>query len=210
MPRPPFPADLEDVSKLLTELQSDLKLAIAGIVEKEKVASQFSLRTFVRNVFAGVEGAIGVFKRDALLRGVGVANFNTAEVAALMEESFEVNDRGEVQRLSKRIRFKSNVRLTLRAMQRTMLAQDWKPDFSSQGWECFSKAVDVRDRITHPRTPADLRVAPVDLADVLMGLEWWQETVREMAHALERDTNERIRRFMEEEKNKGEQEPKPS
>jgi len=42
-------------------------------------------------------------------------------------------------------------------------------------WDSFQKAIEMRNRITHPRTPEDLHLSDEDFEQIKLALFWFSE-----------------------------------
>jgi hypothetical protein len=139
--------------------------------------SQFARRTLVRTLFAFIEGLTNQLSSVAAASApTDTGIFSPGELAALREESYEVNDQGEVETRSARISFKRRIRLAFRSYPRIHGAS-FNPDLGGQGWSALLDAVRIRDRLTHPKGEADLSLSDGDLTLVATASEWYQDTI---------------------------------
>lgn len=150
------------------------------IVESEnrlaRKDSEVERRNRVRATFALFEGSIAVMKRMCLHAAeIGLDNVTEGELALLRERVYAL-DKGHVVVKPHFIELKQNVRFTLRMVARRQKT-DASPDYSGVGWQAFRDAIKIRNRITHPRSPADCRVSNEDLATVRSAQSWFHEAV---------------------------------
>ena len=61
-------------------------------------------------------------------------------------------------------------RLTTKLAQR--INPDLEPRFDEAGWEKLRQALEIRNRITHPKSLADLEIAELDLLKCEDGFDW--------------------------------------
>lgn len=164
---------MNELKSTYSVLGADFDAALAII--KEQDDSQFARRTLVRTLFAFVEGLNNQLASVAAASEVGLSG---GELAALREETYEVNDKGEVVIRSARISLKRRIRLVLRCFPRIHGAS-FQPDFGGQGgWESLHEAIRVRDRLTHPKAGADLHVSESDIIKHVAGaFRWYKSTI---------------------------------
>jgi hypothetical protein len=90
----------------------------------------------------------------------------------LRGETYELDDSGDVptkpqfQQLTRRLRF------SFRSFARTY-GIPFSLNVGSDGWRLFREAVDIRNRITHPKQPADLDVSDDDLEVCRKAHSWY-------------------------------------
>jgi hypothetical protein len=153
-------------------LQDDV-IRSQQLVEELGVDSDFGRRTLVRAVFALVEGTLSSMRvRVQGHAASGAAALSDSERLALREAAPQVDDRGEVVDRPQFVPLASAVRLTLRLYARVFGCQR-EPDYSGSGWQAFRSAVDIRNRLTHPRGLADLEVSDVHLVAVNAAYDWF-------------------------------------
>jgi hypothetical protein len=164
---------LEDVSS------AESRLAVAD--------TQGHRRDMIRTLFAAIEGMSWVYREHvrSLLATLGLLT-PTADLA-LRDRSFTVTERGEILEQQRFVTLPSIIRLTTRQAQ--LIAPECTIDFSQSGWQAFKAAIDVRNRITHPKTISDLIVEALDLDQSRLGFFWLlgsMAAVMEMTNAVAR------------------------
>jgi hypothetical protein len=142
--------------------------------------SQLWKRAVARSLFAHVEAVTFHLKRLAYHshRVLGIV-LTTEELAALEELEFQIDDTGEVNRHIKRIPALRNLRFAFKVFSKVHQL-DWSPDFGGKGWDSFKKALKIRDRITHPRTQADISIAVDDFEAIKAAQVWWRNTLNDL------------------------------
>lgn len=127
-------------------------------------------RAIVRASFAAIEGALSALQSE-LLSTVG-HRLSSEEKAFLQEIAYRLSDTGEVRTYPARLTLKQRVKFTAKLVAR--LRPESAIDFSSTGWQKLTASIDVRDRLTHPKTRADLAVSHGEMSDTLGGLLWFK------------------------------------
>ena len=139
--------------------------------------TQFARRTLVRTLFAFIEGLTNQLSSVAAASApteTGV--FSAGELAALREESYDVNEHGEVEVRAARISLKRRIRLALRCYPRIHGAS-FTPDLGGQGWAALQAAIRIRDRLTHPKAETDLTVSDHDMTLLTTASDWYQQGI---------------------------------
>jgi hypothetical protein len=103
--------------------------------------------------------------RDA---GAWLSQF--VEILALNEIGFEVRDNGRVDTKPLKIRFGSQLLLSISAMHKATKEEYKKGD--DQGYKAVAAAIEIRDRVTHPKSLADLQVSADDMQIVEQAFNW--------------------------------------
>ena len=78
------------------------------------------------------------------------------------DTEYELNEKGEVVERAARISLSRNIRFAL-SLNEKAHNQPSPFDPSVEWWSCLREAIKVRDRLTHPKMPADLDVSPEEL-----------------------------------------------
>ena len=167
-------ASVNELKITYTTLKGDVDAAVAFGKTND---NQFARRTLVRTLFAFIEGLTNQLSSVAAASApVETGIFSAGEVAALSEESYDVNDQGQVETRAARIPLKRRIRLAFRCYPR-IHGTSFNPEFGDQGWSALQDAVRIRDRLTHPKRDADLSVSDDDLAKLTTASEWYQDTI---------------------------------
>jgi hypothetical protein len=147
----------------------------AAVHELAKADTQFNRRSYIRTVFALVEGETYLRKQYALMmHELRMVTLSDAEVALLREEQYKLNNKGEpnVQQLF--LRLPENLRFSFR-IDAKVHGREYKLETQGRGWESFLKAIAVRHRITHPKQFEDFEISDEDLSQVNDALKWYQK-----------------------------------
>jgi hypothetical protein len=153
---------------LLEALTSDLKHTYGVPSTADEAAKQFWRRTYVRALFAFVEASTWLHKQYALmLHKHGRVEFTIGELALLREVQFDFQH-GKVREQSRFLNVADNYRFAFYAI--TKVIQSGRAlDVTGEPWRAFKKAIEVRNRITHPKGPTDVLVSSeehIEIANV--------------------------------------------
>lgn len=149
------------------------------IAEKaaREIGREYDRRTYVRAVFAAIEGLTG-FLRQAALTWIAQGRFEAtpAEVAVLREEGYSVSDAGKVIVQARFVGLDASIRFLLRTCFRHFGA-NVEVYYSKPGWSALKRSLRVRHRLTHPRTASDLMVLTAEVEDARLAFAWAYGTV---------------------------------
>lgn len=162
-------------------LHQDVETCIAMLQQEPPTSTVnlFARRAYVRAVFAFIEGVTYRMKLLAFNdKDRPNVNFSPAELAFLLEEDFDLNDKGEVVSAPAKIRLVKNIRFAFKAIARANSVH-FNLRVDEAGWDALKKAVKVRDRLMHPKFIEDLAVSINDIDQVRQGSAWFVQNFLE-------------------------------
>jgi hypothetical protein len=168
-------AHLFDLFALATSMGDEIRESTGLLVASQ--SSQFARRTLIRTAFACVEAYISIERRLLLeSEALGVIKLDQPLQAVLRGESYDIQDDGQVH--VGVARFPRGRRMLRFVLVTTATAYGLvpAPDFGTRGWQALVEAWAVRNRLTHPRTAADLVVSDSELQAVNEGYLWFSDT----------------------------------
>ena len=173
-----FQAELNDLGQQLTKLDAmenvlrqDM-LDCGRLIEGEHKTDSAS-RSFVRCVFALIEGSVFNLKQTALtLHRHGKGKFSQAELAMLEDVSYELSDKGEAKEQIKFIPLTKNIRFAFSAATRAFQVK-FELVVDDEGWSTFKDALGIRNRITHPKSIEDLKLSDEEVQTVTDAGSWF-------------------------------------
>ncbi len=161
-------------SDILTSVEHDVATARRNLNIDD---NQFNRRTFIRTVFAAVEGIIFDFKQDSLERLKSYPQlYSQPEIAMLREESYALDNKGEAYSQPKFLRTSENFLFTMKMYMR----DNYVPleiDIDGVGWNAFKQSLSVRHRATHPKLAADFYITDKEIADAETAWAWFYQTL---------------------------------
>jgi hypothetical protein len=165
---------MEEPDDFSTVLLGDMTAAIRRLKDDHPRER----RAFIRAAFAAVEGHLAGLCQDLLARATG--GLTETERMALREESYRVSDSGRIETIPAHQPLKHRVKLVTGIVKR--LHPEYAIDFGSAGWQALLTGLDVRHRITHPKTRQDMNVESAELEAALNGVFWFLATVISSGH----------------------------
>lgn len=137
--------------------------------ERLKLTDTQSLRRdLIRSTFAAIEGLHWQLKRNVLEHARSKLSHH--ERAAMMEETYAVDVKGNVEAVPRFLPLPTAIRLVVQIVCRYRPA--YKVDFSHRGWSNLKKAVAIRNRLVHPKTLEDLTVSDADINAAISAFHW--------------------------------------
>jgi hypothetical protein len=153
--------------------------------------NQFWRRTLVRTSFAFIEGVVYRMKQLAFeVYSYEGTTLSRSEVAMLLEDSYELNDKGEPVSKVNYIQITKSLRFAFKALAHSYgVNHDIKVD--DAGWDNFKKALKIRDRLMHPKRVSDLAVADTDRSLIDKAVGWFGENLHELQSKMVLSLNEK-------------------
>lgn len=165
----------DPITDFINLLLSDVTAAHNDL---QKEDTQYRRRTYVRTVFAAIEGYVHFLKQSTLSTlDDDREHFSSVEIALLEELRYEVNQNGEVKVQAATIPTINNLRFALSAFTRTSPGFDLQ--LRDDNWDILREAArTVRNRLVHPKKLDDLNVSDYDLELVDKAFSWVDDIVR--------------------------------
>lgn len=166
---------LDAMQKVLTQ-----DMLECGRLLNDETPTDSAARSFVRTVFAMIEGTTFNLKEMALnLSTHGRGNFSKAELAMLEEVSYDLGDKGEAITQTKFMKLPTNIRFAFDAAARAF-GVTYKLEVGDSGWSMFKEALNIRNRITHPKKIDDLKMSEAEVQKVIDTGAWFMKCRREL------------------------------
>ena len=182
------PHNIHDVG-LSEVLIGDVKAARQSLKRSE---SDYARRTYVRTVFAAIEGYITIIRGRAMLaHAPGRKSLTVADFAILREETYII----ENGKSATKPRFNSigqTFQFSIMVFQKAWMLPE-KVHTDCNGFRAFKAAVLVRNRITHPRQLSEMTVSKKEIEDASLAYKFVRYSVtKAMA-----DTTIYVQQFLE-------------
>lgn len=160
---------IKDLSRLLL---SDIEAAQLSYTEQ---GNQPSARNLIRAQFSAIDGFAWLLRDYVADIARQMDQLQSDEAMALSELSYSVTSSGKITHQKKFVPTLSAIRLSARIAKR--INSELDIDFGDSGWEKLKAATEVRNRITHPKSPDDMRVTRDELSDCDTAFHWCVETI---------------------------------
>lgn len=170
---------LREASAMSTALQEDVaRCYVLG-------TDPFVQRTIIRNVFAAVEAS--VFQIQSILKALneaGMLPLSSGELSILNEETYRLKDNGQVTSVPRFAGVERQFRFLVWIVQKNMQGGDEIIDFKGNGWKCFQQSLQIRHRLTHPKTVTDLAIVESEHDPIVKGCKWFFEALMRLTFSI--------------------------
>lgn len=179
---------LEEIQGMTRALLGDVErlrqqLGSRSIQHDRTAEQEGARRAYVRAVFALIEATVEQHKRllmDLASRSAVALDQGTEGV--LMEQVFVADDKGKIGSREQYLSLRRKIRVVYRAAA-IAYGRELAVRYDDQGWQRFAAAIEIRDRLTHPKSHADCGVGDEDLDSVDRGHEWYRGLNQEFVRA---------------------------
>lgn len=158
------------VQVLASDVQAAAKLSETG-------DTQFARRAYARAAFALVEGNINLMAKvilDASQRQE--VHLQSREIEILRQERHTSNEAGLPVVRVKFVPIRDRTAPVFEMFSR-LFGKCFQLDKSSTGWVDFTTAIEVRNRITHPKNAASFKIDDSELNTVERARQWFADRV---------------------------------
>lgn len=193
-------ARLNSHTRLVSNLGQDYDVVLNDL--NVDSSDQLKRRTLVRTLFAMIEGVLYVFKQFVLVQHEhGSLELSPAEYALLTEESYDLRENGRIRTSSKFIKLTTNLKFSFSIFAEKLVGQQFEIDTNTQDWANVVRAVEVRNRLMHPKSEADLQVSDLELDYIKTTAHWFnnhfQQLISASVQVAKQSTLKRIRESVE-------------
>tara|TARA_A200000113_G_scaffold220661_1_gene231179 strand:+ start:538 stop:1125 length:588 start_codon:yes stop_codon:yes gene_type:complete len=177
--------DERSTSELIVTLGEDFQRCYSNVIkdiengEKQEDGStlaehEFNARQLVRAGFAYIEGVSFAMKiaaiDDAIENGIELTQ---AEIDFAFEVSHQLNEKGNVVEVSAHINLTKNIKFAFNLYSKAhSLNQSF--DAGLTWWSDLKKAIKIRDRLMHPRSPENLDIEPNEVITVISAVRGFE------------------------------------
>ena len=143
---------------------------VAAKSRLDELDTQTHRRELVRTTFSAIEGLHWQLKRDVLRHAEVVTSLSAHEYAALLEEAYSVDEKGTVRSHPRFLPLPTAIRLVVTIVRR--YRPEYAIDFQHVGWSNLRASVEVRNRLVHPKSLAELSVSDLEITQALSAFNW--------------------------------------
>lgn len=113
-------------------------------------------RDFARATFSAIEAQYWNLKMYVVEKIITDRASSIHKISALKEESYSINEKGEVYVQSRGYSLKVGIKLIASILKEHRISIP--VDFGSAEWENIDRMVRIRNRLTHPKCTADISI----------------------------------------------------
>jgi hypothetical protein len=173
-----------EVEDTIYRLLLDLKVCSGELAKDDE--NQFWRRTFIRTLFATIEGINYQFKRLALcVADCSALKLDTATETLLKEESYELKNNGQVKTSKAKLRTADNLLFSWNIVGVVCEVTN-KVDQSGDDWQNFIESIKIRDRITHPKHLEDLNISDSNSETIFRTYFWFESNITTALQLLDK------------------------
>lgn len=182
---------LEELLQVSDTLRRDIESLVAAY--RDDWSSQPLRRMFVRASWSMIEGEVFCTKQFTLRAcELGGKSLSAEEHVFLSETRVVVDENGAAALEHVHSDTLSNLKQTLK-IAASKFELDWTPNFGTQDWEKLSRSLELRHRITHPKTTAELTISDSELDMHKDAFVWFLKAFNEFKSSLSRRYDSRSR-----------------
>jgi hypothetical protein len=157
-------------------------------------------RSSYRAVFSWIEGVVYQMKQIAMCTQGGFyqAKLSRAEIAFLQEESYFLDEKGKVVTKSNNFaEINKNLRFAYAKLAEGFNIST-ELEIDRQGWQQFKRAIEIRNRLTHPKNITDLFVTDEHMGFLLDTMSWFDTQISKLIADVNATVEPTLKRIREE------------
>lgn len=143
---------------------------VSAIERREMSDTEAHRREAIRTIFAAIEGVAWVYREHIRRAAKDLGTLTTGLEIALQEKSYSAGGRGELVEQVRYTPLANMIRFIARVAVET--CQVPEIDFNHGGWAKLQRAIAIRNRLTHPKSRADLQVSVEEVETAEGGFMW--------------------------------------
>lgn len=164
---------MEDLWKLIDILEDDIKVTAKFMVENQRTGALE--RSYVRAMFASLEGILFVFRKEMISSSDFDKIFSKKDRAFILERKYDKkNDvvKSEVMFPT----LKESIKKNIKYYSKHRNIKDYRfPE--TKGWQDMLQSIKLRDALTHPKDITDLKLSNSKIEMVLRAKIWFKDEV---------------------------------
>ena len=174
---------LDDLLASSALLSDDIQLLFDAFADNW--GNQTFRRVLVRASWSYIESVTFGLKR-ILLKActLGNADLSAKTLAFLAEQRIEVNSRGEARVIAVRTDTMKNIKLALK-LASIHFNVPWQPVFGSGSWQRLQGSMQLRHRLTHPKSVSELQVEDAELDSHRDAFAWFIASFNEFLLSMQ-------------------------
>lgn len=160
---------------LLELLSQDMRFNLELV---QSSSDQCHRRNYVRSVFAYIDASLLSLRKQVLssvIQTIPDDEEPLKRIVPLLENFPRLKDNGRMEVEYNKSAFVPLVAYTLKV--NAELNGFSKDVLSSNLWNDFRNAVDIRNRITHPKPDLSMDISDEDLTTIHKAIEWWDSAL---------------------------------
>lgn len=148
---------------------------IAARQRRVAADSQNARRDVVRSSLAAIEGMTWVAREHVRTALAELEQLTPVADLALRELAYSVSENGQLTERPHGLPLLTAIRFIV--SQAKTICPEIAVEYSTEGWSDLRQSVNIRNRITHPKSDQDVAISDNDLAAVGSGVSWLVATL---------------------------------
>jgi len=175
---------LDDLLESSALLRDDIQRLLDAFADSWD--DQTFRRVFVRASWSYIEAVVFGLKQLVLTAcTLGSEDLSFKTRGFLSEQRIEVNSRGEAKVLVVHTETMKNIKMTLK-LASTQFDVAWRPAFGNGSWDRLRQSLQIRHRLTHPKTATELQVQDEELDLHREAFMWFAQGFNEFLVSTQR------------------------
>ena len=170
----------------LLQVSSVLRDDVVSLLDvfQEDWPSQPMRRALVRAAWAHIEGTVFAVKQLVLRAcDLGSVELTASDREFLSELLIVVDSVGNAKLESKWCDTLTNVKKTFK-LAAACFVLDWRPNFGTQGWQQIIELLEVRHRVTHPKSVEQLELTDEEVEVYRNAFAWFVQVFNEFQSSM--------------------------
>lgn len=146
-------------------------------------SSQFHRRNYLRSLFSLFEASLSNLREDVATllnyKMFSQEQFSINEFIPLLDEDVQLQGNGDINLVPNKYPFKNLVAYVFKKYAE-LTDGDYNP-LSNHKWDSFKKAIQIRNRVTHPTDHNDAEILDDELDLIYEAEDWWKESVTKLS-----------------------------
>lgn len=173
--------DVNDMVELMRISSEDARFCQELVQTND---SSIVRRLYVRAAVCYVESNVYALK-NSVIDMIDCGDFQAlpGEMCLLLEESYHLNEKGNIRTRPSFVSLESNIRFVFDITSRANNVE-FVLDCSGLGWAAMKNAIEVRNRVTHPKSGSDFDISDTELEYVATAYDWFGRQVVELLYLI--------------------------
>ena len=147
--------------------------AQSALEEAFQTSSPRHKRNAVRAVFAFIDGCHNFVRSHVNSQASAYKHlYSLSDLAVLREESPYVDERGNVKTRQLKVPLITSIKALVKLLEKNNVAKH-EVDLTHSGFFALAKAIDIRNRVVHPKNAKELDLSENDMQLVAQAFNWY-------------------------------------
>ncbi|WP_020606532.1 hypothetical protein [Spirosoma spitsbergense] len=133
----------------------------------------FHRRTYIRTIFASIEGCVWIMKQVCLYaeKSPDAPEMPISEYLLLSETEYSLKSNGDIREQARFLSLNDNLQFVTKVVNYRHSA-GIELGVGTKAWQNFQDAIKIRNRITHPKSSDDVTITDTEM-QLCIGVSHW-------------------------------------